>query len=95
MINADDLGLTGGFDKAKGVNPSYAILAINFAKKLSLEPRLINPSYLAGTKVEDAAKNINSIYQETAPVKGTQLVFSDIGTPKGTNQIDNLYEHLS
>ena len=32
---------------------------------------------------------------QSSPFKGTQLVFCDIGTPKSSNQIDNLYEFLS
>lgn len=92
---ADELGLTSGYDESKGVNPSFALLAINFAKKLSLDPRLIDPSYLPGTKLIEAANNVARIYRETNEFKGTQLIFSDIGTPKSYNKIDNLYEHLS
>jgi N12 class adenine-specific DNA methylase len=93
--HAEELGLTAGYDPVKGINPSFAILAINFAKKLSLDPRLIDPTYAAGTKLEEAAGNIAKIYNETAGFKGTQLIFSDIGTPKSSNKIDNLFEHLS
>lgn len=92
---ADELGLTSGYDEGKGVNPSFALLAINFAKKLSLDPRLIDPSYSPGTKLIEAANNVAGIYRETNEFKGTQLIFSDIGTPKSYNKIDNLYEHLS
>lgn len=92
---ADELGLTAGYDEGKGVNPSFALLAINFAKKLSLDPRLIDPTYPPGTKLNEAANNVAKIYFETNQFKGTQLIFSDIGTPKSSNQMDNLYEHLS
>jgi len=93
--HADELGLTSGYDEAKGINPSFALLAINFAKKLSLDPRLINPAYSPGTKLIEAANNVARIYKETNEFKGTQLIFSDLGTPKSSNKIDNLYEHLS
>jgi N12 class adenine-specific DNA methylase len=93
--NADELGLTAGYDDRKGINPSFAILAINFAKKLSLDPRLIDSSFAPGTKLVEAANNIAKIYEETNSFKGTQLIFSDIGTPKSSNQVDNLFEHLS
>jgi N12 class adenine-specific DNA methylase len=93
--HADELGLTGGYDDRKGINPSFALLAINFAKKLSLDPRLIDSSYSPGTKLIEAANNIAGIYKETSSFKGTQLIFSDIGTPKSINKADNLYEHLS
>lgn len=93
--HADELGLTAGYDEAKGVNPSFALLAINFAKKLSLDPRLIDPDYSPGTKLAEAASNVARIYKETNEFKGTQLIFSDMGTPKSSNKIDNLFEHLS
>ncbi|HUZ58729.1 MAG TPA: helicase-related protein [Hanamia sp.] len=92
---SEELGLTAGYDDQKGINPSFALLAINFAKKLSLDPRLIDSSYLPGTKLMEASKNISKIYFETNSFNGTQLIFSDIGTPKSSNKIDNLYEHLS
>lgn len=91
--HADFLGLTAGYDDRKRMNPSFAILAINFAKKLSMDPRLIDSSS-PGSKLEAATANIFKIYQETSHFKGTQLVFSDIGTPKSSNKVDNLYEHL-
>ncbi|HET7116099.1 MAG TPA: helicase-related protein [Hanamia sp.] len=93
--HSEELGLTGGYDERKGINPSFALLAINFAKKLSLDPRLIDPSYSPGTKLMEAANNVARIYFETNEFKGTQLIFSDIGTPKSSNKIDNLFEHLS
>lgn len=91
---AETLGLTAGYDSSRKMNPSFAILAINFAKKLSLDPRLINPAFAPGTKLEEAANNISSIYNNTAAFKGTQLVFCDIGTPKSNNAVDNLYSFL-
>ncbi len=92
---AEELGLIAGYDDRKGINPSFALLAINFAKKLSLDPRLIDPSYSPGTKLMEASKNIAKIYFETNSFKGTQLIFSDMGTPKSSNKMDNLFEHLS
>lgn len=91
---AEELGLTAGYDERKNVNPSYGILAINYAKKLSLDPRLINKTLEAGTKLEAVAKNIVEIYHDTNGFKGTQLVFCDLGTPKSRNQVDNLFDHL-
>lgn len=92
---ASELGLTAGYDNKRRMNPSFAIMAINFAKKLSMDPRLIDHSYEAGTKIEKAAENIANIYNKYASFKGTQLVFCDIGTPKGKSITDNIYEHLS
>ncbi|MDE3185127.1 MAG: hypothetical protein KGM16_17085 [Bacteroidota bacterium] len=92
---AEELGLIAGYDDRKGINPSFALLAINFAKKLSLDPRLIDASHSPGTKLMEASKNIAKIYFETNSFKGTQLIFSDMGTPKSNNKMDNLFEHLS
>src|SRR5665213_483663 len=92
---AEELGLIAGYDDRKGINPSFALLAINFAKKLSLDPRLIDPSHSPGTKLMEASKNIAKIYFETNSFKGTQLIFSDMGTPKSNIKTDNLFEHLS
>jgi N12 class adenine-specific DNA methylase len=92
--HAESLGLTAGYDSRKGINPSFAILAINYAKKLSLDPRLIDPSFDPGTKLVEAAGNIAKIYKETSHFNGTQLVFCDLGTPKSNNVADNLYSFL-
>ena len=92
--HAHRLGLTAGYDENKKVNPSYAILAINFARKLSMDPRLIHPSAEAGTKIKTAAENIFRIYTDTHPQKGTQLIFSDIGTPKSANSVENIFNFL-
>ncbi len=91
---AESLGLMAGYDDRRGINPSFAILAVNFAKKLSLDPRLINPSLPAGTKIQAAADNIERIYHETGHFNGTQLMFCDIGTPKSYDALDNLYSYL-
>lgn len=65
-----------------------------FAKKLSLDPRLIEPSYAAGSKIDTAAENIAKNYFDTEGYKGSQLVFCDIGTPKASNMLDNFYAYL-
>lgn len=91
---AHTLGLTAGYDSNKKVNPSYQLLAINFAKKLSMDPRLIHTSHAPGTKIATAADNIFRHYQQSHDYLGTQLVFSDIGTPKSSNSVENLYNFM-
>lgn len=91
---AETLGLTAGYDERRKINPSFAILAINYAKKLSLDPRLINQKLPAGTKLEAAAVNIAGIYHDTTHLKGTQFIFCDLGTPKTKNEVDNLFNFL-
>jgi hypothetical protein len=61
------------------------LIATNYAKKMSADMRLINPYTYddhPGNKVSVCAGIVHRIYQETAEHKGTQIIFSDIGTPK-------------
>jgi N12 class adenine-specific DNA methylase len=60
------------------------LIATNYAKKMSADMRLINPDYEdhPDNKVNVCARKVAKIYHESTPHKGTQLIFSDIGTPK-------------
>ena len=61
------------------------LIATNYAKKMSADMRLINEwkySDHPDNKVNVSARKIAEIYKETTEHKGTQIVFSDIGTPK-------------
>ena len=57
----------------------------NDARKAGLDFRLIEPEAgdFAGSKVNAAVERIYDIWKDTAGVKGTQLVFCDLSTPKG------------
>src|SRR5699024_10531798 len=57
-------------------------------------PRLISPALSAGTKLTAAADNISKLYKEHDDIKGTQLVFCDVGTPKSKSTMNNLYQYL-
>lgn len=75
------------------------LLATNYAKKMAVDMRLINESRYSdhpANKVNVCARKLAAIYHETTPVKGTQIVFSDIGTPKpdAFNVYDALKEKL-
>lgn len=94
VANAQELGLEKGFDEKKGVNPAYAVQATTFAKKISLDPRLIDKNAAPGSKIGEAADQIASIFNDSHSFKGTQLVFSDIGTPKSSSAINNIYDYL-
>jgi len=54
------------------------------ARKAALDMRLIGPGYAdnPGSKVNVAADNIKSTYEQWTPQKGAQLVFIDLSTPK-------------
>ncbi len=60
------------------------LIATNYARKMSLDMRMIDPSYEdhIDNKASHCAKNINEYYQKYKAQKGTQFVFSDLGTYK-------------
>ncbi|EJR3664192.1 PLxRFG domain-containing protein [Vibrio cholerae] len=81
-----------GFESLKGsskeVRKAYAKLdnplwVLTDAKKASLDVRLVDPTAQRDPtgKVARAAEQIKSIYDQWQVDKGTQLVFSDMGTP--------------
>ncbi|HQS22841.1 MAG: DNA methylase [Sphingobacteriia bacterium 24-36-13] len=71
------------------------LIATNYAKKMAADMRLINDRRFSDhpdNKVNVSARKIAEIYNQTTPHKGTQIVFSDIGTPK-PNEF-NIYDAL-
>lgn len=56
----------------------------NEARKLTLDMRLFSDEYKAedSTKLTQVADNVYRIWKRTMKVKGTQIIFSDLGTPK-------------
>jgi N12 class adenine-specific DNA methylase len=71
------------------------LIATNYAKKMAADMRLINEwqySDHPDNKVNVSARKIAEIYKESMQHKGTQIVFSDIGTPK-PNEF-NIYDAL-
>jgi len=75
-------------DKAK------MLIATNYAKKMSADMRLINDTYEdhPNHKVNVCARQVAELYIESNEHKGTQIIFSDIGTPK-SNEF-NIYDAL-
>ena len=61
----------------------------NDARKAGLDYRLIDQEAqdYAGSKVNAAVERIHQIWKDTAAVRGTQLVFCDLSTPKGGSQL--------
>lgn len=75
------------------------LLATNYAKKMSVDMRLINDATYSDhpdNKVNVCARRLAAIYHDTTSIKATQIVFSDIGTPKPDefNVYDALKEKL-
>lgn len=76
------------------------LIATNYAKKMAADMRLINDRKYSDhpdNKVNVCARKVAQIYHHTNEHKGTQIVFSDIGTPKpnGFNIYDALKEKLT
>ena len=67
----------------------------NDGKKLALDQRLINPLLPddPNSKVNVCVKNIFSIWDKTKENSSTQLVFSDMSTPKGDGEF-NIYNDI-
>lgn len=75
------------------------LIATNYAKKMAADMRLINPFVYSdhpNNKVNVCARKVAEIYRLSEEQRGTQLVFSDIGTPKphAFNIYDALKEKL-
>ena len=71
---------------AGGVDPHIdnMLKVTGDGKKLALDPRCIDPllSDESGSKLSFCADNVYEEWQSSADIKGTQLVFCDLSTPK-------------
>lgn len=67
----------------------------NDGKKLALDQRLISPLLPddENSKVNVCVKNVFSIWDKTKKNKSTQLLFSDMSTPKGDGSF-NIYDDI-
>lgn len=67
----------------------------NDGKKLALDQRLINPLLPdnSDSKVNTCIKNVFSIWQASEEQKSTQLIFSDMSTPKADGEF-NIYDDI-
>ena len=68
-------------------------------RKLALDARLLSASApdFPGSKVNALMDNVVAVWERSAPVKGTQLIFSDLGvqpTPWGFSVYDTVIEKL-
>ncbi|MCC9073502.1 DNA methylase [Flavobacterium sp. F-65] len=74
------------------------LIATNYAKKMAADMRLIDEGYAdhPDNKVNTCARNVAEMYHASVIHKGTQIVFSDIGTPKpdAFNMYDALKDKL-
>ncbi|SDH30071.1 helicase-related protein [Mucilaginibacter gossypii] len=80
-----DATLIGRRPLTKDEDKGRMLIATNYAKKMAVDMRLIDPEKFGdhpGNKVNVCARNVAEIYHESTTHKGTQIIFSDIGTPK-------------
>ena len=81
----------------KMVDPSVdnMLKITNDGRKLALDQRLINPLLPddEGSKVSACAKEVFDIWEQTSDIKGTQLVFCDLSTPKNDGTF-NVYSDI-
>ena len=77
-------------ENVKNVDPSEdnMLKITSDGRKVSYTQRMIDPSlpYEPESKIFKAAENILKEYQDSADIKGTQIVFIDMATPKGTDK---------
>lgn len=76
------------------------LIATNYAKKMAADMRLIDSNIYTDhpdSKVSVCARKVAELYRNSREQKGTQIVFSDIGTPKpdAFNIYDALKEKLT
>lgn len=69
-------------DSDKGLD--NMLVVINDGRNVALDPRIINDELadFADSKVNRCISNVIKIYNESADIKGTQIVFCDLSTPK-------------
>jgi len=71
------------------------LIATNYAKKMAADMRLIHPFIYEdhpNNKVNVCARKVAELYQLGNEQRGTQIIFSDIGTPK--TDAFNIYDAL-
>ena len=77
-------------ENVKNVDPSVdnMLKITSDGRKVSYTQRMIDPTlpYEAGSKIFRAADNVLAEYKASADIKGTQIVFLDMATPKGTDK---------
>ena len=84
--------------KSGSVDPSVdnMLKITGEARKLAIDMRLIDPSYTLSDnqKILQVVDNVERIYREGEDDKATQMIFSDIGTPKSKEEGFDVYNEL-
>src|SRR5690606_14846768 len=86
--------LIGRAQLSKEEDKGRMLIATNYAKKMAADMRLVSDAYSdhPENKVSVCARKVAELYQQSTEQRGTQIIFSDIGTPK-PNEF-NIYDAL-
>ena len=89
-----DATLLGRAKLSESEEKAKMLIATDYARKMSLDMRLVNPKYgdHPDNKASHCAANIAKYYKKFNAQKGTQLVFSDLGTYKADGW--NIYAEI-
>ena len=82
-----ELGQRAEEVRGGGIDPSRdnMLKITSDGRKLALDQRIVNPLLPddPGSKVNACVANVFQVWQDSAGIKGAQLVFCDLSTPKG------------
>lgn len=83
-----DAAILGRAPLSESEEKAKMLIATDYARKMSLDMRMISQKYddHVDNKASHCAKNIADYYQKYRPQKGTQFVFSDLGTFKSNTE---------
>jgi N12 class adenine-specific DNA methylase len=90
-----DATLIGRMPLTEEEDKGRMLIATNYAKKMAADMRLINSITYGDhpdSKVSVCARKVAELYNQSQEQKGTQIIFSDIGTPKP--DAFNIYDAL-
>ncbi len=83
-------------DNIKNVDPSVdnMLKITSDGRKISYTQRMIDPTlpYEEGCKIYRCADNVVKAYNDSKDIKGTQLIFCDMATPKGKSKTETTTE---
>ncbi|MGH2644877.1 MAG: helicase-related protein, partial [Chitinophagaceae bacterium] len=94
-----DATILGRAPLTKEEDKGRMLIATNYARKMAVDMRLVDAHRYGDhpeNKVSICAQKVAQLYRESIPHRGTQIIFSDIGTPhpNAFNVYDALKEKL-
>ena len=92
----EDLGERADLVRTRQVEPRQdnMLKITSDGRKLALDQRLADPSLPdPESKINSCVKNVLQVWRDTAEIKGTQLVFCDLSTPKNDGSF-NAYDDI-